>query len=49
MSIKTNLREPNGKNMSKLLHALAEYIDTYQTLDVYVNLGFIEDKEDEKK
>jgi len=41
MSIKINLREPCGKNMAKLLHAIADYIDIDQTLDVYVNLGFI--------
>ena len=49
MSIKFNLREPHGKNMAKLLHALAEYIDTDQALDVYVNLGFIEAEEDNQK
>ena len=49
MSIKINLREPNGKNMAKLLHALAEYIETDQTIDVYINLGFIEAEEDDEK
>lgn len=49
MSIKISLREPHGKNMAKLLHALADYIDTNQALDVYLNLGFVIPEDDDTR
>lgn len=46
MSIKISLREPKGKNLSKLLRAIATYIEEDQGVDFYLNLNFVPNEGD---
>lgn len=40
MSIKIDVLEPCGKNIAKLLHAVADYIDVNQKLNIDLKLDF---------
>lgn len=44
MSIKVHIQDPCSKNISKLLHAIAEYIDVNQVINVGIDLDFPKEK-----
>ena len=45
MSISINTIDPCGKNVAKLLRAIAEYIDHNQKLKCKLDLEFVKEKE----
>lgn len=44
MSVNVHVKDPSGKNLSKLVHAIADYINVEQEISIGIDIEFIKKK-----
>ena len=46
MSINVHVKDPSGKNISKLIHAIADYVNINQGINIGIDIDFLQKKKD---